>query len=86
MEGAWITLSHPQDALAFRTGSKGASGLRLVGSLQGLLRIETASSSTPLRSSGDFDLEVSIPMSARDDVYMRTEGGELRLARIEIRP
>jgi hypothetical protein len=86
MDGSWISLSHPQDAVAFRMGSAGASRLRLVGSIDGLLRIETASTSTPLRSSGDFDLDVPFPMSAREDVYVRADTGELRLARIEIRP
>ncbi len=86
MSGSWISLSHPGDALAFRTGTSRIRGLRLIGSLQGLLRIDTPFGSTSIPSSGDFDLEVPLDLAPGDEVFVRAESGELRLARIEIRP
>ena len=80
----WIVLSHPADAVAFRTGAGGASTVRLVGSLLGKLRIETPFGSTSLPASGDFDLDLPLQLARKDDVYVRAEAGELRLARIEI--
>ena len=86
MEGGWISLSHPGDALAFRTGASGARGVRLIGSLQGQLRIDTPFGSTSIPSSGDFDLRVPLDLAPGDEVYVRAETGDLRLARIEVSP
>ena len=84
MAGSWISLSHPGDAVAFRTGASGARSVRLIGSLQGLLRIDTPFGSTSIPSSGDFDLSVPLQLAPGDEVYVRAETGELRLARIEV--
>ena len=84
MAGGWISLSHPGDAVAFRTGPSSVRTVRLIGSLQGLLRIDTALGSTSIPSSGDFDLNVPLALAPGDEVYLRAEAGELRLARIEV--
>ena len=84
MAGGWIALSHPGDAVAFRTGSSGARSLRLVGSHTGLLRIDTPYGSTSVPSSGDFDLSVPLTLASGDEAYVRAETGELRLARLEV--
>lgn len=81
---AWISLSHPGDAVAFRAGSSGIRSARLTGSLHGLLRIDTPRGSTSIPSAGEFDLSVPLSASPGDDVYVRAETGELRLGRIEV--
>jgi len=86
MAGGWISLSHPGDAVAFRTGPSSVRTVRLIGSLQGLLRIDTALGSTSIPSSGDFDLNVPLALAPGDEVYVRAETGDLRLARIEVSP
>lgn len=83
MAGEGIALSHPADALAFRVGSGGAGSVRIVGSLQGVLRIEAPSGTVSISSSGAFDLTVPIQLAAGDDVFVRAESGDLRLARVE---
>lgn len=84
MTASWITLSHPGDAVAFRTAASGVRSVRLIGSLQGLLRIDTPVGSTSLPSSGDFDFSVPVQLAPGDEVYVRAETGELQLARIEV--
>ena len=84
MAAGWISLSHPGDAVAFRAETSGVRTVRLLGSLQGLLRIDTPTGSTSIPSSGDFDTRVSLQVSPGDEVYVRAETGELRLARIEV--
>lgn len=86
MAGSWVSMSHPGDAVAFRTGPPGARSVRLTGSLHGLLRLDTPLGSTSLPCSGDFDLSVPLALASGDEVYVRAESGELRLARIEISP
>jgi len=86
MDGSWISLSHPQDAAAFRIETGGAFHLRLTGSLQGLLAIDSPSGSTSLPSTGDFDVDVPLSLAVNDEIHVRAETGDLRLARIEIRP
>jgi hypothetical protein len=83
MAGSWISLAHPGDAVAFRTGPSRVRSLRLIGSLQGLLRVDTPFGSTSIPSSGDFDLTVPLALAPGDEVFVRAETGELRLARIE---
>lgn len=85
ISSGWITLAHPADALAFRSESAAARSLRLVGSLQGLLRVETGAASTSIASTGDFDLAVPVQLESGDDVFVRAEAGQLRLARVELR-
>ncbi len=86
MSGGWISLSHPGDAVAFRTGWSSVRTVRLIGSLHGLLRIDTALGSTSIPSSGDFDVSVPLALAPGDEVYVRAETGDLRLARIEVSP
>ena len=86
MAGSWISLSHPGDAVAFRTGPSSVRAVRLIGSLHGLLRIDTALGSTSIPSSGDFDISVPLALAPGDEVYVRAETGDLRLARIEVSP
>ena len=78
-----IALSHPADALAFRVGLEGARSLRLVGSLEGVLRIEGPSGSTSIPMSGAFDLTLPLALAQGDEVFVRAESGDLRLARVE---
>lgn len=80
-----ITLSHPGDALAFRTGPPGARSLHLEGSLRGILRIETPLGATATPFTGDFDLTVPGDLAPEADVFVRAEAGELRLRRVEVR-
>ena len=86
MAGGWISLSHPADAVAFRTGPSGLRSVRLIGSLRGLIRIDTPLGSTSLPSSGDFDITVPLSLAPGEEVSVRAETGELRLARIEVSP
>ena len=86
LTGSWITLSHPADAVAFRSNTSGSLTLRLVGTLQGALRLELPSGPIALPMSGDFDLGLPIQLSAGEDVMIRAEAGELRLARISMAP
>ena len=81
----WITLSHPADAVAFRILSNSVREVRLTGSLQGTIRIETGQGvlSTPL--AGAFDIAFPIQPAMGDDILVRAESGELRLARVQIR-
>lgn len=83
LEG-WITLIHPADAVAFRSNAAGARTLRLVGTLQGVLRVETAAGSAALPQAGSFDVSVPVHLSLGDDIAIRAETGELRLARVEL--
>ena len=85
ISAGWMTLAHPGDALAFRSESAGAATLRLVGSQEGVLRIETRSGSRSIPVAGDFDLEVPLQLPSGGDVFVRAEAGELRLARIQLR-
>lgn len=86
INAGFISLSHPGDAVAFRAGPASLRTVRLVGSLHGLLRIDTPLGSTSLPSSGEFDLSVPLALAAGDEVYLRAETGDLRLARIEVSP
>ncbi len=85
ISAGWMTLAHPGDVLAFRSEFAGDATLRLVGSLEGVLRVETGSGSTPVPVTGDFDLEIPLQLASGDDVLVRAEAGELRLARIQLR-
>ncbi len=84
LTGGWITLSHPADAVAFRSNTSGSHTLRLVGTLQGTLGLELPSGPIALPMSGDFDLELPVQVSAGEDVTIRAETGELRLARVSM--
>lgn len=81
---SWITLSHPGDAVAFRSNTPGGYALRLVGALQGTLRLESPSGPITLPTTGDFDVELKVQLGADEDVTIRAEAGELRLARISV--
>jgi hypothetical protein len=80
-----IALSHPGDALAFRAGSEATRSLRLIGSLEGVLRLETPSGATSVPASGAFDLAFPLALAPGEDVFVRAETGLLRLARVEAR-
>ena len=84
MEGSWISLSHPGDAVAFRTTPPGVRAVRLMGTLHGLLRIDAPMGSASIPSSGDFDVTLPLELAPGDEAYVRAETGELRLARIEV--
>lgn len=84
LTGSWITLSHPADAVAFRSNASGSHTLRLVGTLQGTLRLELPAGPIALPTSGDFDLELKVQLGAYEDVTIRAEAGELRLARLSL--
>ncbi len=84
--GGWITLSHPADALAFRSSTSGSHTLRLVGTLQGTLRLELPSGPITLPMTGDFDLQLKVQLGVGEDVVIRAETGELRLARLSLVP
>lgn len=81
----WITLIHPADAVAFRSITSGAHTLRLVGTLQGVLRVERVSGSIALPMTGTFDVAVPVQLAMDEDITIRAETGELRLARVELR-
>lgn len=81
---SWITLSHPGDAVAFRSNTSGSHTLRLVGTLQGTLRVELPSGPVTLPMAGDFDRELPIELGVDEDVTIRAEAGELRLARMSL--
>lgn len=77
-------LSHPADALAFRVLVPGMRSVRLIGALDGTLRIETsAGGSTSIPTSGDFDVTVQVQAAAGEEVFVRAETGDLRLRRVE---
>ena len=84
ISAGWISLSHPGDAVAFRAGPSQLRTVRVTGSLQGTLRLDTPFGSTLLPTNGDFDLSLPLQLAPGDDVYVRAETGELRLARIEV--
>jgi len=86
LSGSWITLSHPADGLAFRSDTSGGQTLRLVGTLHGTLRLELPSGPITLPMTGDFDLELKVELRVDEDVTIRAEAGELRLARISVTP
>lgn len=80
-----MALSHPGDALAFRAGSPALRSVRLVGSLDGVLRLETSSGATSVPTGGAFDLTLPLILAPGEDVFVRAEAGLLRLARVEAR-
>lgn len=84
LTGSWITLSHPADAVAFRSNTSESHTLQLVGTLQGTLRLELPSGPITLPMAGDFDLELPIELRVDEDVTIRAETGELRLARMSL--
>jgi hypothetical protein len=84
IDAGWISLTHPGDALAFRSVSAGNRALHLVGSLQGVLGVEMRDGSTAIPLAGDFDLTLPLRLRDRSDVYVRAQAGELKLARLEI--
>jgi hypothetical protein len=96
-----ITLTHPGDALAFRSGSARVKTVRIVGSTprgsspegwaQTVLRLESRDRSTSLKVAGDFDLAIDLSLDVGEDAFVRAESGELRIARVvfgteEVRP
>lgn len=83
-EGA-ISLTHPGDALAFRSLSAGERLVRLVGSLDGVLSLETRKGSVSAPLSGPFDLTLPLRLEPGDDVYLRARSGALKLTRLELR-
>jgi hypothetical protein len=85
LSSGWISLAHPGDAVAFRTGADGSRVLHLVGSLQGTLAVETRSGSISTPLGGDFDLEMPLVLESGEDVFVRAASGELRLARLSMR-
>lgn len=90
----WILLSHPGDALAFRSVRGGQGTLRITGMIprtaggsvsgQGVVSVETRAGKNLAPVLGNFDL--SLPFSALpgDEVLVRAQTGELRLARVLI--
>jgi hypothetical protein len=84
MVQSWIVLSHPADALAFRGRGAAPRELRLVGSLDGTLRIELPGGSILAQFTGSFDRTFRVP-PGEGDVFVRAETGELRLARVELK-
>ncbi len=80
----WMRLAHPADALALRSRVGGVHVLRLIGSLDGILRVETRGAPVSLPTSGDFDLRVPLDLAAGDDVFVRAQSGELRLGRVDL--
>jgi hypothetical protein len=80
-----ITLSHPADALAFRVLLSSPRELRLAGFLEGTLRVDTEHGSFQTPSTGDFEVAFPVQLEAGEDVFVRAESGELRLARVEIK-
>lgn len=81
-----IALGHPGDAVAFRGLEAGGRGLRVTGTLHGVLRVDSGDSglSTPL--SGPFDFKLPLVLTPGQDVFVRAESGDLRLTRIAIEP
>ena len=85
IDAGWVSLAHPADALAFRSLSAGQHSVHIVGSLKGVLSVETRDESTTTPLAGDFDLDLPQLWRAGEDVYVRARSGELRLARLEVR-
>ncbi|MBK5257302.1 MAG: hypothetical protein JJE39_14845 [Vicinamibacteria bacterium] len=85
IDAGWMSLAHPADAVAFRSVSAGDLSLHLVGSLQGVVSVETQEGSTATPTTGDFDITVPLRLETRGDVYVRAQTGELRLGRLEVR-
>ena len=52
--------------------------------MQGTLRLELPAGPIALPTSGDFDLELKVQLGAYEDVTIRAEAGELRLARLSL--
>ncbi len=101
MRDGRITLTHPGDALAFRSRSARLRTVRIVGSTprdsspqgwaQTVLRLESRGRSTSLSVAGDFDLAIDLSLGGGEDAFVRAESGELRIARVsfgteEVRP
>jgi hypothetical protein len=84
VDAGGISLTHPGDALAFRSASAGDRLVRLVGSLQGVLRLEAPGASTAAPLNGPFDLALPLRLESGDDVYVRAASGALRLVRVEV--
>jgi len=84
IEAGWITLTHPADGVAFRAIHPGRGVLRLVGRLHGVLRVEQNSGTIALPQTGDFDVALPVELDAGEDVTIRAETGELRLARMSL--
>jgi hypothetical protein len=80
-----IRLSHPGDALAFRSLEGETRLLRLAGSLQGTLRVEAGESAITLPSTGPFDMELPLRLGSGEDIFIRAETGDLILTRVELR-
>jgi hypothetical protein len=88
-----ITLTHPGDALAFRSESAGIRTVRIVGSSpqdaapggsdQAVLRLETPAGSKSVSVAGDFDLRLDLPLGVDEDAFVRAESGELRITRLD---
>lgn len=83
--GGWMSLTHPGDAVAFRAGPSGLRSVRLTGSLDGVLRIDTPSGSTSIASSGDFDVTTPVQLAPGEELSVRAQTGDLRLGRVEAR-
>lgn len=79
-----ILLSHPLDALAFRSLSGSGLSVRVVGQINGLIAVETPQGSTRIPASGAFDLTLPLPLAKGADVFVRAEVGELRLRKLEV--
>jgi len=81
----WMRLTHPGDALAFRSLVDGARTLSIAGFLQGRIRVENGSRVFTSTVAGDFAIEAPLLLESGEDVYVRAEEGELRVARVELR-
>ena len=86
IEAGWIALAHPADGLTFRAVHTGYGTLRLVGTIHGVLRVERTSGTITLPQTGDFDVALQVELDAGEDVTIRAETGELRLARLSLIP
>jgi hypothetical protein len=84
MAESWIVLAHPADALAFRVIEAAERELRIVGSLDGTLRIELPGGSILALFTGSFDRTFALP-AREGDVFVRAETGELRIARVDLK-
>jgi hypothetical protein len=92
MTAGRITLSHPGDALAFRSRSARLTTVRIVGSTprdsspggsaQTVLQLESGGRSTSISVAGDFDLSIELSLDVGEDTFVRAESGELRIARV----
>jgi hypothetical protein len=82
---SWIVLAHPADALSFRVIEAGPRELRIVGSLDGTLRIEMPEGSILAQFTGSFDRVFTLAQGESGDVSVHAATGEMKIARVELK-